>query len=63
MANQNAAQNLDDEARSRGGSNSGGNFKNDPQRAADEGRKGGRASSTNRENMEQDEDILRDDTM
>ncbi len=35
------ADNLDAEARSRGGSNSGGNFKNDPGRAAKAGKKGG----------------------
>ena len=65
MANANAAQNLDDEARSRGGSNSGGNFKNDPQRAAEEGRKGGRAShkGVNQNQEMEDSDILTDDTM
>lgn len=40
----NPAQNLDEEARRRGGQNSGGNFKNDPKRAAEAGRKGGEAS-------------------
>lgn len=44
MANKNAAANLSNAARSKGGSNSGGNFKHDPQRAAKAGRKGGRAS-------------------
>ncbi len=41
--NPNAAQNLTREARSRGGQNSGGNFKNDPERAREAGRKGGRS--------------------
>jgi general stress protein YciG len=31
----------------KGGRQSGGNFKNDPERAADSGRKGGKRSSTN----------------
>lgn len=40
---------------SRGGSMSGGNFKNDPQRASDAGRKGGKAShrGRNTQNMKQ----------
>jgi general stress protein YciG len=45
MAN-NQADNLSDEARSMGGSNSGGNFKNDPQRASEAGRKGAQNQST-----------------
>lgn len=44
MANQNPQNNLTDEDRSRGGSHSGGNFKNDPERAAEAGRKGGERS-------------------
>lgn len=44
MANNNRGQNLNTEARSKGGSNSPGNFKNDPQRASEAGRKGGQAS-------------------
>lgn len=44
MANRNAAANLTREARSRGGSNSPGNFKRNPKRAAEVGRKGGRVS-------------------
>lgn len=44
MANRGRSSNLGSEGRSRGGSNSGGNFKNDPQRAAEAGAKGGRAS-------------------
>jgi general stress protein YciG len=39
MANQNPANNLTEEARRKGGQNSPGNFKNDPQRAAEAGRK------------------------
>jgi general stress protein YciG len=46
----NPAQNLDQEARRRGGQNSPGNFKNDPERAAEAGRKGGRASHGNNNN-------------
>jgi hypothetical protein len=48
MANQNPQNNLTDEARSKGGQNSPGNFKNDPERAAEAGRKGGQASQNNR---------------
>lgn len=44
MANQNPQNNLTREDRSRGGSHSGGNFKNDPERAAEAGRKGGERS-------------------
>lgn len=44
MANQNRGNNLSSEARSKGGQNSGGNFKNDPQRASEAGRKGGERS-------------------
>jgi len=36
--------NLTDEGRSKGGQNSGGNFKNDPERASEAGKKGGEAS-------------------
>ena len=39
----NRGQNLTSEARSKGGSNSPGNFKNDPERAAEAGRKGGQS--------------------
>lgn len=39
----NRGSNLSAEARSKGGSNSPGNFKNDPSRAAEAGRKGGQA--------------------
>ena len=42
--NRNPADNLTPEGRSKGGSRSGGNFKNDPQRAAEAGRKGGQRS-------------------
>jgi len=37
------AHKLSDEERSRGGSNSGGNFANDPERASEAGKKGGKA--------------------
>lgn len=50
MANRNAAQNLSDEDRSRGGQHSSGNFKNNPARAAEAGRKGGQKSSGNFKN-------------
>lgn len=50
MANRNAAQNLSDEDRSRGGQHSSGNFKNNPKRAAEAGRKGGQMSSGNFKN-------------
>jgi general stress protein YciG len=39
----NRGNNLSPEARSKGGSNSPGNFKNDPGRAAEAGRKGGQS--------------------
>ena len=42
--NRNAAANLDDKARSKGGRMSGGNFKNNPQRASEAGRTGGSKS-------------------
>jgi uncharacterized protein len=42
--NKNAAENLDDEARSKGGKASGGNFANDPHRASQAGKKGGSKS-------------------
>ena len=53
MANNNETSrgnrnNLSDEARSKGGQNSPGNFKNDPQRAAEAGKKGGEARNRNR---------------
>lgn len=44
MANMHPQNNLSREARSKGGRNSPGNFKNDPARAAEAGRKGGMAS-------------------
>lgn len=44
MANQTPQNNLSDKARSKGGQNSPGNFKNDPQRAAEAGKKGGQSS-------------------
>ncbi len=44
MANQNPQNNLSDEARSKGGQNSPGNFKNDPERARETGKKGGESS-------------------
>lgn len=44
----NNQNNLSDEARSKGGQNSPGNFKNDPQRAAEAGKKGGEARNRNR---------------
>lgn len=40
----NPAENLSEEARRKGGQNSPGNFKNDPERAAEAGRKGGEHS-------------------
>jgi uncharacterized protein len=40
----NPADNLDEDARRKGGQNSPGNFKNDPERASEAGRKGGEAS-------------------
>ena len=43
MAN-NPADNIGEEGRRKGGQNSGGNFKNDPERAAEAGRKGGEHS-------------------
>ncbi len=43
----NRGSNLSREARSKGGSNSPGNFKNDPERAAEAGRKGGQARGRN----------------
>jgi general stress protein YciG len=46
MANQNPANNLSEEDRSKGGSNSGGNFKHDPQRASNAGKKGAKAEPT-----------------
>jgi general stress protein YciG len=46
MASNNPANNLSDEARSKGGSNSGGNFKNDPKRASEAGKKGAEAQPT-----------------
>lgn len=49
MANNNRGQNLTPEARSKGGQNSPGNFKNDPARAAEAGRKGGEASRGTRQ--------------
>jgi uncharacterized protein len=42
--NPNAADNLTDEDRSKGGQMSSGNFKNDPQRASEAGQKGGKAA-------------------
>jgi general stress protein YciG len=44
MANQTPQNNLSREARSKGGQNSPGNFKNDPERASEAGRKGGQRS-------------------
>ena len=44
MANNNPQNNLSRGARSKGGQNSPGNFKNDPERAAEAGRKGGQRS-------------------
>jgi general stress protein YciG len=48
MSNQNAqtnrGQNLDDKGRSKDDENSPGNLKNDPERAAEAGRKGGQSS-------------------
>ncbi len=49
----NRGQNLSQEARSKGGQNSPSNFKNDPQRAADLGRKGGEATQGGRNRDEQ----------
>ncbi|MFA5593162.1 MAG: KGG domain-containing protein [Micavibrio sp.] len=40
----NPADNLSREARSKGGRNSSGNFRHNPERAAEAGRKGGKAS-------------------
>jgi len=53
MANQNQGQNLSHEARSKGGQNSPGNFKNDPERAREAGRKGGEHSHGGREKEEE----------
>ena len=50
MANRNAAQNLTEEDRRRGGQHSSGNFKNDPQRAAQAGSEGGKNSPGNFKN-------------
>lgn len=44
MANQNPQNNLSGQARSKGGQNSPGNFKNDPERAREAGKKGGQHS-------------------
>jgi general stress protein YciG len=55
MANQNPQNNLSREARSKGGKNSPGNFKNDPQRASEAGRKGGQASRRGRSNNNTEE--------
>lgn len=52
MANQNPQNNLSDEARSKGGQNSPGNFKNDPERASEAGKKGGQASHGGGRNQE-----------
>jgi len=41
--NNNPANNLSDQDRAKGGSNSGGNFKNDPQRASEAGKMGAEA--------------------
>ena len=46
MVNQNPQNNLDDEARNKGGQNSPGNFKNDPERAREAGKKGSQHSSS-----------------
>jgi general stress protein YciG len=54
QGNPNADQNLTDEDRAKGGSMSGGNFKNDPQRASEAGRKGGQASQPNDEEEEEE---------
>ena len=48
--NKNASQNLTDEARSKGGSMSGGNFANDPQRASEAGSKGGQSQQNTHNN-------------
>lgn len=42
----NPADNLSEEDRAKGGSNSSGNFKNDPQRASEAGKKGAEAQPT-----------------
>lgn len=55
MANNNRGQNLTPEARSKGGQNSPGNFKNDPARAAEAGRKGGEASRGRRSDSQSQE--------
>ncbi len=41
QGNQNPSENLSNEDRSKGGSMSGGNFKNDPERASEAGQDGG----------------------
>jgi uncharacterized protein len=46
MAGNNPADNLSNEDRAKGGQNSGGNFKNDPQRASEAGKKGAQAQPT-----------------
>lgn len=56
MANMNPQNNLSREARSKGGKNSPGNFRNDPQRAAEAGRKGGMASRRGRSSETQTEE-------
>ncbi len=53
MMNQGRGSNLSPEARSKGGSNSPGNFKNDPARAAEAGRKGGEARGKKSESQQQ----------
>lgn len=50
MAQNQNKQNGSYEGRSKGGQNSSGNFKHDPQRAAEAGRKGGEARSRNMQN-------------
>jgi uncharacterized protein len=52
QSNRGRGSNLTEEARSKGGSNSPGNFKNDPQRASEAGRKGGQASHGGRSSEE-----------
>lgn len=42
--NRNPADNIPQDKKAEGGRNSGGNFANDPERAAEAGRKGGQAS-------------------
>lgn len=60
MATNQSKQSGSNEGRSRGGQNSSGNFKHDPQRAAEAGRKGGEARSRNMQNNSNQNDGITD---